>query len=161
MKLARRLNDNKTLVSETLHRQNDCGKPQSSSKWKTHRLSAVILHLQFNSATQFRRQHQTRAVLLFTIKITEMFELHASMPPMRSAEYQVTIPPNFLIIIHYYVNIWTINQSKSLPGFQVVVMSLDGINDWSIQTLLREENDSKQSDEIQANNRRFCYLMIC
>ena len=29
--------------------------------------------------------------------------------------------------------------------------SLDGINGWSIQTLLRGENDSKQSDEIQAN----------
>ena len=56
----------------------------------------------------------------------EMFELHASMPPMRSAEY----------------------QAKSLPGFQVAVTSLDGINGWSIQTLLRGENDSKQSDEI-------------
>ena len=28
--------------------------------------------------------------------------------------------------------------------------SLDGINGRSIQTLLREENDSKQSDEFQA-----------
>ena len=43
----------------------------------------------------------------------------------------------------------TINQSKSLPGYQVV-MSLDSINGWSIQTLLRGENDSKQLDEIQA-----------
>ena len=41
-----------------------------------------------------------------------------------------------------------INQSKSLPGFQVV-MSLDSINVWLIQTLLRGENDSKQSGEIQ------------
>ena len=110
----------------------------------------MILHLQFNSTTQFRRQHQTRAVLLFTIKITEMFELHASMPPMRSAEYQATIPLKFLRIIHNYANIWTINQSKSLPGFRVVVTSLDGINGWSIETLLRGKNDSKQSDEIQA-----------
>ena len=30
------------------------------------------------------------------------------------------------------------------------VTSLDGINGWSIQTLLRVENDSKQSDEFQA-----------
>ena len=30
------------------------------------------------------------------------------------------------------------------------VTSLDGINDRSIQTLLRGENDSKQSDEFQA-----------
>ena len=30
------------------------------------------------------------------------------------------------------------------------VTSLDDINGWSIQTLLRGENDSKQSDEIQA-----------
>ena len=29
-------------------------------------------------------------------------------------------------------------------------MSLDGINGWSIQKLLRGENDSKQSDEFQA-----------
>ena len=29
-------------------------------------------------------------------------------------------------------------------------MSLDGINSWSIQTLLRGENDLKQSDEMQA-----------
>ena len=78
-----------------------------------------------------------------------MFELHASMPPMRSAaEYQVTIPLKFLLIIQNY----TINQSKSLPGFQLVVTSLDGINSWLIQTLLRGENDSKQSDEIQAND---------
>ena len=30
--------------------------------------------------------------------------------------------------------------------------SLDGINGRSIQMLLRRKNDSKQSDEIQANN---------
>ena len=32
----------------------------------------------------------------------------------------------------------------------MVVTSLDGINGWSIQTLVRGENDSKQLDEIQA-----------
>ena len=42
-------------------------------------------------------------------------------------------------------------QSKSLPNFWVVVTSLDDINDRSIQTLLRGENDSKQSDKIQVN----------
>jgi len=31
--------------------------------------------------------------------------------------------------------------------------SLDGINRRSIQMLLRGENDSKQSDEIQANSK--------
>ena len=41
-------------------------------------------------------------------------------------------------------------NQKSLPGFWVVVTSLDGINSWSIQTLLRGENYSKQLDEIQA-----------
>ena len=49
---------------------------------------------------------------------------------------------------HEYLD--TINQSKSLLAFRVVVTSLDGINSWSIQTLLIGENDSKQSDEIQA-----------
>ena len=41
------------------------------------------------------------------------------------------------------------NHFESLPGFRVV-MSVDGINGRSIQTLLRGENDSKQSNEIQA-----------
>ena len=36
------------------------------------------------------------------------------------------------------------------PGFRVVLTSLDGINGRSIQTLLRGENDLKQSEEIQA-----------
>ena len=43
-----------------------------------------------------------------------------------------------------------INRSKSLPGFRVVMRSLDSINGRSIQTLLRGENNSKQSDEFQA-----------
>ena len=39
----------------------------------------------------------------------------------------------------------------TILGFWVkVVMSLDGINSWSIHMLLGEENDLKQSDEIQA-----------
>ena len=81
-----------------------------------------------------------------------MFELHTSMPPMRSAEYLATILLKFLIILHNYANVQTINQSKSLPGFRVVVMSLDGINSWLIQKLLRGENDLKQQDEIQATS---------
>ena len=49
---------------------------------------------------------KTRAVLLFKIKIKliEMVELHERMPGMRSAEYQVTIPLKFFIIIHNYAN---------------------------------------------------------
>ena len=75
---------------------------------------------------------------LFTIKIVKIFELHASMPGVRSAKYQTTVPLKFLIIIHNYANDWTINQSKSPPGFPVV-MSLDGMNGGSIQTLLSWE----------------------
>ena len=45
------------------------------------------------------------AVLLFTIKIIEMFELYVSVLSMRSAEYQATIPLKFLIIIHNYENV--------------------------------------------------------
>ena len=93
----------------------------------------------------------SNSVLLFTIKIIKMFELHGSMPPEQSATHQATIPLKFLIIIHNYANVQTINQSKSLPGFWVVVTSLDGINSWLIQTLLRGENDLRQSDEFQAN----------
>ena len=38
-------------------------------------------------AVQFSNSvSKTRAILLFAIKSMEMFELHASMPPMRSAE---------------------------------------------------------------------------
>ena len=46
-----------------------------------------------------------RAVLLFVIKIIEMFELYASVPMMRSAEYQAKTPLKFLKIIHNYANI--------------------------------------------------------
>ena len=48
---------------------------------------------------------KTRAILLFTIKIIEMFELHASMPGMWSAEYQTTIPLKFRIIMPDYANV--------------------------------------------------------
>ena len=65
-----------TLVSETSHKQNHC-----DTKWKAYQLSTMILHLQFNLAIQFQRQGE---ILLLTIKIFEMFELHASMPPMWS-----------------------------------------------------------------------------
>ena len=82
-----------------------------------------------------------------------MFELHVSMPPMQSTEYQAKILQKFPIIIHNYANVSTINQSKSLPGFWEVVTSLDGINGQSIQIMLRGENDSKQSNEIQATRR--------
>ena len=63
-----------------------------------------------------------RAILLFKIKIKliEMFELNERMPGMLSAEYQVTIPLKYFIIIHNYANVYKVNQSKSLPGFQVV-----------------------------------------
>ena len=74
VKIARRLNDNMTLVSETSHKQN-----HYDTKGKAYQLSTMILHLQFNLAIQFQRQ---REILLLTIKIFEMFELHASMPPM-------------------------------------------------------------------------------
>ena len=120
-------------------------KPQSGSKLKTDQLrNDSSFAVQFSDSVS-----KTRAILLFTIKIMEMFELHASMSLMRSAEYRATIPLKFLIIIHNYANVQTINQSKSLPGFWVAVTSLDGINGWSIQTLLTGENDSKRSDEIQ------------
>ena len=43
----------------------------------------MILHSQFNLAFQFSK---TRTILLFTLKIIEMVELHASIPGMSSAE---------------------------------------------------------------------------
>ena len=46
------------------------------------------------------------------------------------------MPLKFLIIIHNYANVKTINQLKSLLGFRVVT-SLDGINCQFIQTLLK------------------------
>ena len=66
------------------------------------------------------------------------------MSLMRSALYQVTIPLEFLIIIHNYANVrQSTNQNR------VVATLLDGINSWSIQMLLRGETDSKQLHEIQ------------
>ena len=54
---------------------------------------------------------KTRAILLFTIKIIEMFELHASIPGMLSDEYQMTIPLKFLIIC---LTIFLLVHRKSL-----------------------------------------------
>ena len=79
----------------------------------------MTLHSQLNLALQFRRQGQS-VLFKIKIKLIEMFELHKRMPGMRSAEYQVTVPLKFFIIIHNYANVWTINQSKSLPGFRLV-----------------------------------------
>ena len=118
-------------------------KPQSGSKWKIYQLSTMTLHSQFNLTI-----HSFEDKGNFTgygIKIVCIFYFHASIahrPSMWSAEYQTKIPLKFLIIIHDYAIVWALNQSKSLPGFRVVT-SLDGIKGWSIQTLLRGENDSK------------------
>ena len=46
------------LRIETSHKQNHCRNHMSGSKWKTYRLSAMILHSQVNLAIQFRRQGQ-------------------------------------------------------------------------------------------------------
>ena len=62
--------------------------------------------------------------MLFKIQIVEIFLLQSIMPGMQSAEYQMTVPLKFLIIIHNYASVWTINHSKSLSSFRVV-MSLD------------------------------------
>ena len=52
--------------------------------------------------------------LLFMIKIVEIIELHASVPSMRSADYQMTVRSadyqmtvllQFFIIIHNYANV--------------------------------------------------------
>ena len=50
---------------------------------------------------------KTRAILLFKIKIKliEMFELTERMLGMLYAEYQMTIPLKFVIIIHNYANV--------------------------------------------------------
>ena len=57
------------------------------------------------------------------------------------------------------MRMFTINQSKSLLGFWVVMTSLEGINGPLIQTLLRGKNDSKQSDEIQVS--KYALLTKC
>ena len=46
---------------------------------------------------------KTRPVLLvFTVKVIEMFEPYASIPGMWSAEYQATIPLKFFIIMRMF-----------------------------------------------------------
>ena len=71
VKIARRSNYN-IWSQKTSRKQNHRPpKPQSGSKWKTYRFSAMILHSQFKLAFQFRRKED----LLFKIKIKliEMF----------------------------------------------------------------------------------------
>ena len=92
-----------TYWSQKLHIKKITVKPQSGTKWKTYRLDP---HNDPSFAVQFSNSVlKTRAILRFTIKIIEMFELHASMPPMQSAEYQAKILQKFPIIINNYVNV--------------------------------------------------------
>ena len=66
----------------------------------------MTLRIDSSFAVQFNIPvSKTRAILLFTIKIIEMFELHAIIPGMRPDEYQATIPLKFLIIMHNYANV--------------------------------------------------------
>ena len=60
-------------------------KPQikGRSTWKAYQLSTMIFHLQFNLAILFQRQDK---FLLFTTKIIEMFELHASTQACQGCE---------------------------------------------------------------------------
>ena len=101
VKIARRSNDNMTLVSETSHKQNHCRNHKAALNEKpTDSPNDSSFAVQVNISVS-----KMRAILLFTIKIIVMFELHASIPGMRSAEYQATIPLKFLIIIHNYENV--------------------------------------------------------
>ena len=69
-------------------------------------INLLTLRNDSSFAVQFSNSvSKSRAILLFTIKIIQMFELHASMPPMQSVEYLVTIPLKFLIITHNYANV--------------------------------------------------------
>ena len=71
--ITRRSNDNVTLVSETSHKQNLCENHKAA-------LNENLPTLRIAFAVQFSNSvWKTRAILLFMIKIIEMFELHASM----------------------------------------------------------------------------------
>ena len=84
MKIARRSNDNVTLVLETSHKQNNRG---NHKVFHLKMKNLPTLRNDSSFAVQFSNSvSKTRAIWLFTIEIIEMFELHASMPPMRSAE---------------------------------------------------------------------------
>ena len=58
VKIARRANYNIDLRKLRVNKITCRRWPQSSSKWKTYRLSAMILHSQLNVAFRFRRQEQ-------------------------------------------------------------------------------------------------------
>ena len=65
---------------------------------------------------------------------------------MRSADcqdYEMTVLLKFLIVIHNFVNVSTINWSKSLAGFRLVT-SLDGISGSLIQTSFSGVCDSRR-----------------
>ena len=77
VEIARRSNDNMTFVSETSHKQNHCGNHKAA---QNENLPTLCNDSSFSNSVS-----KTRVILQFTIKIAEMFELHASMTPMRSA----------------------------------------------------------------------------
>ena len=74
MKIARRSNDSMTLVSETSHKQNHGGNHKAALNEKP----TPTLCNDSSFAVQFSNSvSKSRAILLFTIKIIQMFELHA------------------------------------------------------------------------------------
>ena len=120
-----------TLVSETSHQQNNCGnhkaalndKPTNSPQWF------------FIRSTIFRFSFEDKSNFAFYNK-----DYRNVWTPRKHAT----------IIMRMFRQSTWIKIKITTPGFRVVVASLDSINSWSIQMLLRGENDSKQSDEIQA-----------
>ena len=92
------------LVSETLHKQSPIT-AETTKRLQLKNLPTLCndssFSVQFSNSVSW-----TKAILPFTMKIIiKTFEFHASMRPMRSAEYQATIPLKFLIIIHNYANV--------------------------------------------------------
>ena len=103
MKIARRSNDN-IAVSETSHKQNQCGNHKADLNEKPTDSPQLFFIRSLIQQFSFEEKGSI-AVYDTKVKIIELFELHASMPPMRSAEYQAKIPLKFLKIIHNYGNI--------------------------------------------------------
>ena len=79
----------------------------------------------------------------------------------KTAKCRLTWPRWFLVIIHNYATVWTINQSKSLPGF-LVVTSLVSMKGRLTKRLLRRENVSTLLSERQAiSNACSCWNNFC
>ena len=148
----RKLHVNK-ITGRRNHKEAPNEKPIDSPQWFSIP-SSILFSISLS---------KTRGILPFKIKIKliEMFEPHKECQGWDPLNTQATIPLKFFVNLYIIMPMFRQSTNQNhYPVFGWWVTSLDCINSRSIQTLLRGENDLKQSDEFQAKGEPAISQMV-